>query len=177
MALSILYISLLIVMVVGVIGAFVPALPGVTLLLAAILIWGLATGFAQITVPLVVAGAVLLLSLIIDYLAAYLGAKRVGASLWGQVGAVIGVVLGILGFLPALPIGGPLLGILVGAMAGAFIGEMIHRRDLALGARCQLGFKVSLAVVVSSLLGNLVQGVLALATMLVFIWTTWSTVM
>ncbi|MEL6247975.1 MAG: DUF456 family protein [Cyanobacteria bacterium J06648_16] len=172
-----LYWVLLAIMLIGVVGAVVPALPGIALILIAIVIWGAVTGFSGVTTALVVAGVVLLLSLLIDYLATFLGAKRVGASTWGQVGAVIGSVLGMLGLLPALPIGGPLLGILLGAMAGAFLGEFIFRRDLALGARCQLGAKVSLAVVVSSLVGNLLAGVLALATVGVFIFTTWGTVM
>ncbi len=177
LALVILYWVLLAVMLVGVVGAVVPALPGIALILAAIVIWGAVTGFSSVTTALVVAGVVLLLSILIDTLASYLGAKRVGASRWGQVGAVVGSLLGLLGLLPALPIGGPLLGILLGAMAGAFLGEFLHRRDLALKERCQLGAKVSLAVVVSSLVGNLLAGVLALAAVGVFVFTTWGTVM
>lgn len=177
LALIVLYWVLLLVMLVGVIGAVVPALPGVVLILVAIVIWGAVTGFSSVTTALVVAGVVLLLTLLIDTLATYLGAKRVGASNWGQVGAMVGSLLGVLGLLPALPVGGPLLGILLGAMGGAFVGEFLHRRDLTLGPRCQLGAKVSLAVVVSSLVGNLLAGILALATVSVFVWTTWGTVM
>ncbi|NEP18913.1 MAG: DUF456 family protein [Leptolyngbya sp. SIO4C1] len=172
----ILYWSLLAIMLVGVVGAFVPALPGVGLILAAILVWGIVTGFAQVSSALVVAIIVLLLSLVTDYLAAYLGAKKVGASSWGQVGSIVGIVLGMLGFLPALPVGGPILGLLLGAMAGAFIGEFIYRRDLAIVARARLGLKVSLAIVVSSLIGNIIQGALAIAAMAVFVLTTWSSV-
>ncbi|MEM8806006.1 MAG: DUF456 family protein [Cyanobacteria bacterium P01_G01_bin.38] len=176
-ALVALYWVLLVVMLAGVVGAFVPALPGSSLVLVAILIWGAVTGFANITVPLVVAVLVLILSTAIDYLAGYVGAKKVGASQWGQIGSVVGLILGMLGFLPALPVGGPIFGLLFGAMLGAFVGEFIHRRDLAVGARCQLGLKVSLAIVVSSLIGNLIQGALAMAAVVVFIFTTWSAVM
>lgn len=177
LALFILYWVLLLIMLIGVVGAVVPALPGAVLILLAIIIWGAVTGFSGVTTALIVASVVLLLTVLIDTLATYLGAKRVGASNWGQMGAVVGSMLGVLGLLPALPVGGPLVGILLGAMGGAFIGEFIHRRDLALGPRCQLGAKVSLAVVVSSLVGNLLAGILALAAVGVFLVTTWSTVM
>ncbi|MEO0456814.1 MAG: DUF456 family protein [Cyanobacteria bacterium P01_A01_bin.114] len=177
MALVVIYWILLIVMLAGVVGAFVPALPGSSLIFAAILIWGTITSFVHTTSALVVAVLVLVLSTAIDYLAGYVGAKKVGASHWGQIGSVVGLILGMLGFLPALPIGGPIFGLLFGAMLGAFLGEFIHRRDLAIGARCQLGLKVSLAIVVSSLIGNLIQGALALAAVGVFVITTWPTVM
>ena len=83
----------------------------------------------------------------------------------------------LLGLLPALPIGGPILGLLFGSMLGAFVGEMLHRRDLALPARCKLGAKVSLAIVVSSLIGNVIAGVLSIVATAVFVVTTWSTAM
>jgi uncharacterized protein YqgC (DUF456 family) len=177
MVLTVLYWLLLMVMAVGVVGAFVPALPGIGLILVAMLVWGLATGFSQVTTALIVAGVVLVLSLGIDYLATYIGTQRVGASLWGQIGAMVGLVLGALGLLPALPIGGPLLGMLLGSILGAFVGEFVYRRDLALGARLKLGWNVSLAIVVSSFIGNVIAGILALATLVVFVVTTWPPVL
>ena len=176
MSLILLYWILLAVMAVGVIGAFVPGLPGASLILIGTAIWGLTTGFANISWALITVIVVLVLSFVIDYLAAYLGAKRVGASLWGQVGAIVGMVLGFLGLLPALPIGGPLAGILLGAIAGGFLGEFLYRRELDITPRTILASKVSLAIVVGTLIGNILEGVLALVAMGVFILTTWSTV-
>lgn len=176
--LIILYWVLLIVMVAGIIGAFVPAFPGIGLIVAAIAVWGAIAGFTKaVYVALGVAIAIFAITTAIDYLAGYIGAKKVGASKWGQIGAVIGMLLGLLGLLPALPIGGPILGLLVGSMLGAFVGEMLHRRDLALLARCQLGAKVSLAIVVSSLLGNVIAGILSMIATVVFLIATWPTVM
>ena len=103
----------------------------------------------------------------------YLGAKKVGASKWGQVGSMIGLVVGFLGLLPALPVGGPLLGILVGTMLGAFAGEFLFRKELEFAQRVQFSSKVSLAVVVSSLVGTLLEGLLALTAIIVFLLSTW----
>ncbi|MEM9087196.1 MAG: DUF456 family protein [Cyanobacteria bacterium P01_F01_bin.53] len=176
MALFILYWALIALMVVGLIGAFVPALPGIGLIVAAVLVWSIATSFASTTWALGTAVVALVLSLGVNYLATYLGAKKVGASSWGQTGAIIGIVVGFLGLLPALPVGGPLLGVLFGTMTGAFLGEFLYRRELKIGARLKLSSTVSLAVVVSSLIGTVLEGLLALTAVVVFIITTWSTV-
>jgi uncharacterized protein len=164
---SILYWFLVLLMGIGVIGAVVPAIPGASLVLFAIVVWGAANGFATVGVALGVAIAVLLLSIGIDFLATYWGAKRAGASQWGQIGAVIGLILGIVGFLPALPFGGPLVGILLGPVIGAVVGEFIYQPDL------KRAMKAAIGIVVGSLVGNLIQGVLAIATVIVFLATTW----
>ncbi|MBE9076821.1 DUF456 family protein [Romeria aff. gracilis LEGE 07310] len=174
--LVVLYGVLLVAIAIGVIGAFVPALPGISVILAAVVIWGLVVGFAKVSWALGITALALLLSLIVGYLAAYLGAKKVGASRWGQIGAVAGLLLGFFGLLPTLPVGGPLVGIVLGAMLGAFVGEFIYRQDLALGARTKLCAKVSLAVVVGSLIGNVIEGILGLTSAVIFVVTTWSTV-
>ncbi|MGD1866960.1 MAG: DUF456 domain-containing protein [Phormidesmis sp.] len=171
---TILYWFLVLVMGVGVIGAFVPALPGVGLIVAAIAVWTFASPVTTSFVPLIVGVVALVLSLGVGYLATYLGAKKVGASKWGQVGSVVGLVVGFLGLLPALPVGGPLLGILFGTMLGAFVGEFLYRKELSAGERFRFSSKVSLAVVVSSLVGTLLEGLLALTAVIVFLITTWS---
>ena len=161
------YWFLVALMVVGIIGAVVPAIPGTSLILVAIVIWGFVSGsFSSVTIPLIVTIAVLLLSLGIDLLATYWGAKRAGASKWGQIGAFVGLLVGIFGLLPALPFGGPLLGILIGPLLGAFLGEYLYQRDI------NLALKAGVGIVVGSLVGNLIQGVLAIATVGVFLYTT-----
>ncbi len=169
----VLYWCLVVLMLVGLVGAFVPALPGAGLIVAAVLVWTAVSPVAVSYTALITAVTAFVLSLGIGYLATYLGAKRVGASKWGQVGSVIGLAVGFLGLLPALPVGGPLIGILAGTMLGAFVGEFIYRRELAFAERVQFSGKVSLAVVVSSLIGNLLEGLLALTAIAVFLWTTW----
>ncbi len=173
MSLTLLYWILIAVMLVGVIGAVVPGIPGSSLILVAILIWGFIQGFNAVSWALGVAIVVLLISVGIDFLATYWGAKQAGASKWGQIGAIIGLVLGILGLLPALPVGGPLLGILLGPFLGAFIGEFLYRHQVELQERVKLSFKASLGIIIGSAIGNLIQGFLAITTVIVFVITTW----
>lgn len=168
-----LYWIVLALMGIGVIGAIIPGLPGTILILVAIAIWSIATGFAGVNWSLILVFLVLIVSALIDYLAVYLGAKQLGASKWSQLGAIAGMVLGFLGFIPALPFGGPIFGFLFGAIVGAFLGEYLYRRDLATDARIQQAFKVSLGVVVGSIIGNVIEALLAAIAVGIFIYTTW----
>ncbi len=172
-----LYWFLVLVMIVGVAGAVIPALPGSSLILVAVIIWGAVKGFSGVTLALGVAIAVLVLSLAVDFLSSYVGAKQAGASDWGQWGAIIGLLLGIFGLLPALPLGGPLVGMLFGPIIGAFTGEFLYHRRLELKERAQISFKATLGIIVGTIVGNIIQGVLALATVIVFLVTTWSQAM
>jgi uncharacterized protein YqgC (DUF456 family) len=167
----IIYWLLIILMIVGVIGAVVPALPGSSLILIAVIVWGIVQqSFTAIQIPLIVTVIVFLLSVGVDFLAGYIGAKQAGASKWGQIGAFIGVILGLLGFLPTIPIGGILgllIGIIMGPLLGAIIGEYLYCRDI------KIAIKAGIGIVVGTVIGNLVQGLLALVAVIVFIFTTW----
>jgi uncharacterized protein len=174
MNLVILYWVLIAVMVVGVIGAVVPGIPGPSLILAAILVWCIATKFAIPLLPLALIFGALILSALAEWLGSYWGAQQVGASKWSQWGMFAGMALGFLGLLPLLPIGGPIAGLLFGGLGGGFIGEYLYQRNLPPGERLKTAGKVSLAIGIGTLVGNLVELVLAIAAVGLFIWSTWS---
>ncbi|BAZ04580.1 DUF456 domain-containing protein [Calothrix sp. NIES-3974] len=166
--LTVYYWLLITLMVVGVIGAVVPALPGSSLILVAIAIWGFVQkSFAAVTIPLVVTGIVFILSIAVDFLAGYIGAQKAGASKWGQIGSFVGLLLGFFGLLPTLPFGGPLLGVLFGPLLGAIVGEFLYCRNLKVAVKAGVG------IVVGTVVGNLIQGVLAAIAVIVFIISTW----
>ncbi|MBO1350417.1 MAG: DUF456 family protein [Hormoscilla sp. GUM202] len=173
MSTVVIYWLLVVVMLAGIIGSFVPSLPGGILILAAIAIWGMLNGLSTVTWALGFTFIVVLLNIVTDVVATYVGAKQAGASKWGQIGATIGLVLGILGLLPALPFGGPLVGMLVGPLLGAFVCEFLYRKNLEFGPRVQLAFRAGIGKVVGSLVGNLIQGLLALSAVVIFLLTTW----
>ena len=168
---EIIYILLIAVMLGGVIGSVIPAVPGSSLILTAIIIWGfVSSSFAAIKIPLIVTIIVLILSIGVDFLAGYIGAKKAGASQWGQIGAIVGLLLGFFGLLPALPFGGPLLGVLFGPLLGAIVGEFLYQRNFMKAVKAGIG------ITVGTLLGNVIQGILAAGAVVVFIWTTWQQV-
>lgn len=173
MSLTLLYWILVAVMLVGVVGTFVPVLPGVSLILGAILVWSVATKFAGIGWSFVVIFIVLILSALVNYLALYWGAKQTNASKWAQFGAIAGIVLGFLGLLPAIFFGGPLLGVFFGAILGGFMGEFLYRGNLEFNARIVQSAKVSLGMVVGLLFGNIVEAFLAAIAVAIFIFSTY----
>ncbi len=153
----------------GVIGAFLPGIPGMTIILAAVIIWGVIQGFNTIAIALAVTVGIWVVSFGIDFLATFWGMKKAGASKWGQIGAIIGMVAGFLGLLPTIPISGPLgplFGIFLGPLIGAMVGEYLYCRKL------KKAFKAALGVLVSTLVGNMIQGFLAITAMAVFLVTT-----
>ena len=172
MTIQIIYWLLVALMLAGVIGAVIPGVPGTSLILIAIIIWGFIKGsFAAIGIPLIVTVVVLLLGIGIDIFAGYLGAKKAGASKWGQIGSMVGLLVAFFGLLPPfLVVGGPIIGILIGPLLGAIIGEFIYRRNLVVAIKAGLG------LVVGSLIGNIIQALLASAAVIVFVFTTWSQV-
>ena len=105
-------------MIIGALGVVLPVLPGIPLAWLGLFIYALATGFEEISVTVIVVFFVLMvLSLVLDFLAPLLGAKKYRASALGVIGAFIGTIVGIfvLGF----------WGIILGPLAGAFLGELI----------------------------------------------------
>lgn len=166
-----LYWFLVLLMVVGIIGAVVPGIPGIGLVVVAIAAWGVLNGFDGLGIPMTVAIVALLLGTAVDFLATYWGAKKAGASRWGLIGAVVGLVLGIIGLLPALPVGGPLLGMIVGPLVGAILGEFLYRRNLWMATKAGIG------IIVGSAVGMGVQLLLAIATVGIFLYATLPTIL
>jgi uncharacterized protein YqgC (DUF456 family) len=173
MDITILYWVLVAVMAVGAVGAFLPGIPGAILILAAIAIWGAVQGFSNVALALGIAALVLLLNFVIEFSASYWGAKQLGASKWGQIGSVVGLLAGVFGLLPALPFGGPLLGLVLGPLLGAIAGEFLYRKELELSQRVKISLQAGIGIVVGSFVGKVIQGLLAVAVVAVFIFTTW----
>ncbi|WP_019917932.1 DUF456 domain-containing protein [Methyloversatilis discipulorum] len=112
---------------IGLAGVVLPALPGIPLMFGGFLMMAWLDGFAHIgTVTLTLLGALTVLAWLIDFASGVIGAQRVGASTLALVGAAIGTVLGLFA---------GLIGLLFAPLAGAAIGEFIARRDALQAAR------------------------------------------
>lgn len=135
------YVIAAVVVLVGLIGTVLPALPGLPLVFVGMLIAAWAGGFEQVGIPmLVVLGILTIVSLVVDFWATALGAKRVGASRKAIVGAMLGTFAGLFF--------GP-FGLLLGPFVGALVGELLHRRRLGssdLGNAAKIGFGTWLGI-------------------------------
>jgi uncharacterized protein YqgC (DUF456 family) len=111
-----LYVIAAALIVVGLVGAIVPTLPGIPLIFGGIWLIAGVDRYHHLgrwwLLGIAVVGAI---GLTLDLLAGALGAKRVGASKQAVWGALVGTVIGLFFGLP---------GLLVGPFVGAALGEL-----------------------------------------------------
>jgi uncharacterized protein YqgC (DUF456 family) len=128
---SLYYALAVILVLVGIAGVILPALPGLPLVFAGMLLAAWAGDFQQIGwVTLVILGLLTLLSVAVDFFATLVGAKRVGASKKALLGAVLGTFAGLFF--------GP-IGLFAGPFVGALLGELWHGREIGQAAKVGLG--------------------------------------
>ena len=140
--------------VIGLAGTILPALPGVPLVFAGLVIAAWIGDFQKIGWPTLTILAVLTaLAIAADFIATLLGAKRAGASRLALAGAAIGSIVGLFF---------GLLGIFVFPFVGAVVGELIARQRLNQAAR------VGVATWLGMLLGALAKLSLAITMLGVF---------
>jgi uncharacterized protein len=121
--------------VVGLAGTILPALPGVPLVYAGMFLAAWVDQFQRVGgVTLTVLGVLCVIAIVVDFVASLLGAKRVGASGWALVGAAIGTLLGLFLGLPGL-----ILGPFVGALAGEMIAGSTFKQATTVGVGTWLG--------------------------------------
>src|SRR5262245_65345957 len=81
---------------IGVIGTFVPGIPGVGVIFGGMLLAAWIDGFERISwITLTILGVLTALAFAADILGSLLGARRVGASKLALVGAAVGGLVGI----------------------------------------------------------------------------------
>lgn len=158
---------------VGVVGSVVPVMPGPLLILGASIVSGFLYDWNQVTVTLVVSSVVFVMCFAIEQLSGIWGAQKAGASHWGQIGSIFGLFLGFFGLLPALPLGGPLVGLFLGPFIGAVVGELLYPRQVPLVNRLRISVKAGVGIVLGSVIGLIIQGLLSLFAAIVFATTTW----
>jgi uncharacterized protein len=140
-----LWIVAAVMVIAGLIGVVMPALPGHMLILAGLIVGAWAEGFTRVGVwTLVIVGVIAVASYGVDFVAVALGAKRLGASPRAMTGAALGTVGGFFFGLP---------GLIAGPFVGAVIGELTTNRDFAkagkAGVAAWIGFAIGTAIKVA----------------------------
>jgi uncharacterized protein YqgC (DUF456 family) len=144
--------------VVGLFGVVVPAVPGTVLIFAGLLLAAWTDDFARVGVGTIIGlGVLTVATYLVDVAAMALGMKRLGTSKRAMAGAAIGTVAGLFFGLP---------GLIVGPFVGAVIGELTAHRDLGRAGRA------GLAAWIGFLVGTVVKVGLAFAMLGIFL-TAW----
>ena len=121
----------ILLVLVGIVGAVVPILPGAPLVFLGLLCAAWADHFQKVGwFTLSILGVLTLLSFGVDFLAKTYGAKRVGASWLALAGATVGTIVGLFFNIP---------GLILGPFLGAVAGEWLAVRNLRQAGRVGLG--------------------------------------
>jgi len=145
----------------GIIGSFIPVIPGPPLS------WlGLLLLYNTEEVPfdpwfIVVTGAIALLATLLDYYLPVVGTKKYGGSKRGVWGAIVGLFVAV--FFPIL---GP-FGILIWPFLGAFLGELSQQKSQKNALRAAWGSFLGF------LAGTLIKFGISLVYAGIFIYQLW----
>lgn len=157
---QILYIVSAGLILIGLLGVFLPVLPGIPLAFIGMLLAAWTGGFREISViTIVLLGLLTLASVAIDFLASALGAKRAGASRMAVFGAGLGSLLGFLLF--SLP------GLIIGPFAGVMLVETSKGKSVREAGKIGLATWIGMAVGVALKVG------LAFAMLGIFLFALW----
>lgn len=126
-----LYVLAALLVLIGLAGTILPALPGLPVVFAGLLLAAWVDDFVRIGwFTLLILGLLTALALVVDFVATLLGTKKVGASKLAVIGAAVGTLLGLFfGF----------IGLLIGPFVGALAGELIAGKQLQQAAKAGVG--------------------------------------
>lgn len=131
-----LWVLVVVLVVVGIAGLLLPALPGAPLLFGGLLLAAWLEDFAYVGPWTLLMLAIMAASTYaVDLAAGALGAKHFGATRAAVIGALIGAVVGIFFGLP---------GILLGPFCGALLGELLADRTLRQAGVAGIGASIGL---------------------------------
>lgn len=152
----ILAISFTLLLAPGLFMVFIPMMPAMSYMFLTALIFGFIDHFAHLTLyNLIPLGAILLGSVVVDYLAGILGAKYGGASKTGIKYGLIGLLVGVIIFPP--------FGGLAGLFGGVLMAELLSRRTK------QEAIKAATGSLLGSVSGTFVNAFLAFVFFVLFI--------
>ena len=144
--------------VAGLVGVVMPAVPGTILIFAGLLLAAWSDGFVRVGVPtMVLLGLLTVATYFVDIAMMALGMKRLGMTRRAMAGAAVGTFAGLFFGLP---------GLIVGPFAGAMLGE------LTANANWRVAGRAGLAAWIGFLVGTMAKVGLAFVMVGIFL-TAW----
>ena len=141
--------------ILGLIGCFLPVLPGPPLAFAGMVVAHFGSGAPFSIGTLIIFGALTIIVSILEYVIQIIGTKFTGGTKYGNIGAAVGLIIGFFIY--------PIIGLILGPFLGALIGEIIG------GKKFNQAFKIALGSFIGFLTGTFLKVALCLAMLVSYI--------
>ncbi|MEZ4839665.1 DUF456 domain-containing protein [Flavobacterium sp.] len=149
-----------ILMILGILGSFLPVLPGPPISWVGLLLLYLTKAVPMSYTVLGITLFVAIVVGILDYVIPAKGTKRFGGSKYGIWGTNIGLIVGIFAPIP--------LGFVIGPFVGAFIGEMMNNSNDS-----QKAFKAATGSFIGFLASTFIKFVVSIVFFGLFLLKVW----
>ncbi|MFT5217595.1 MAG: hypothetical protein ACI83H_002735 [Glaciecola sp.] len=143
----------------GIIGSFLPILPGPITSWVGLLILHFTDAIPMNWTFLIITLVFAIFVWFLDYIIPAIGTKRFGGSKYGMIGTSVGLLVGLLSPIP--------FGIIIGPFIGALIGELINKSD------SNTGIKAAFGSFLGFLTSTLIKFIVALIYLGLFIAKVW----
>ncbi|GAA0872462.1 DUF456 domain-containing protein [Gangjinia marincola] len=107
--------------VIGILGSFLPVLPGTPISWVGLLLLHLTDAVPMNYTFLGITFFIAITLVVLDYVIPAAGTKRFGGSKAGAIGTTVGLIVGVIAPIP--------FGILIGPFLGALIGELVFNKS------------------------------------------------
>lgn len=151
----------LLFMLIGILGSFLPVLPGPPLSWIGLLLLYITKAVPDNWTFLIITLIVALIAVVLDYVIPAMGTKRFGGSKLGIIGTTVGLLVAIV-----FPIFG-FLGIVIWPFLGAIVGELMNKTD------SDKAFKAAIGSFIGFLTGTFLKFIISLIYLGFFISTFW----
>ena len=143
----------------GIIGSFMPILPGPLTSWFGLFILNLISSVEIDSTLLIITFIIAITIFILDSLIPIYGSKYFGATKYGIIGASIGLVIGIITPIP--------FGILIGPILGALIGELLFNNDL------KKSIKSSIGVLIGFVASSFIKFIASIVYLMIYLVQLW----
>ncbi len=134
----VLWVIAFVLIIIGISGVLLPALPGVPLAFVGFLLGAWIDKFQKVGwLAILILAFMMVLSMSLDFLTTLFGAKKMGASSLAAMGAMAGTVVGLFF---------GIAGIFIGPFVGAALGEFFAKRDLMQAGKVGIGTWIGIIV-------------------------------
>lgn len=115
----------------GIIGSFLPVLPGPITSWFGLLIAHFTNAVPMNKSFLIITLLIAIAIWVLDYIIPAIGTKRFGGTKYGVIGTTVGLIVGLFAPIPG--------GIIIGPFFGALIGELINKNDTKTATKAAFG--------------------------------------